>query len=76
MADPRVAELRRLYPWIAWDEPIRIRVTNHGESLAYGLCCRICIALHGLKAGEVEKHPQTPIEFAAHMAQHRAPEAA
>ena len=44
-------ELRRRYPEIPWDQPVRIKVLAGSPGW---WVCRVCIALHGLKASELE----------------------
>lgn len=58
------AVLRERFNLIAWDEPLRVAVL--GED-GYGLACRYCIAHDGLKASEVNQHPQTYADFEEHL---------
>jgi len=54
----RERELERLYPTIAWREPVGVRLLN-GSYHHYA--CRFCIALKGLYGADVPELP-TDIE--------------
>ena len=43
--------MRRMFPAIKWDEPIKITVIGKHPLF----CCRLCIADRGLKATDVDK---------------------
>jgi len=58
-------KLELTYPGLPWRYPLACRVST-GET---GLGCRLCIAMHGIKAEEISDLPQTQDEFAAHMRQ-------
>lgn len=47
-------ELRSRFPSIEWDEPVRIKVPGGPPGR---WVCRFCIALHGLKAAEIDACP-------------------
>lgn len=46
----KLAELEGLYPSIKWREPIMASATRTAPAV---MCCRVCIALHGLRTDEV-----------------------
>lgn len=38
-------------PYIAWTEPVRITVGGHAPVF----CCRVCIAMEGIRGADVEE---------------------
>jgi hypothetical protein len=61
----RERELERLYPTIAWREPLAVkRFDLRGEFFA----CRFCIALVGLKGKDVARLPTDREEVRRHIA--------
>lgn len=51
---PQLTPLEQLwaaFPWIEWDEPVKVTVI--GAANGDALCCRVCIALDGTTGAEV-----------------------
>lgn len=61
--------MRRMFPSIQWDEPIKITVMGKNPLF----CCRLCIANRGLKATDVDKQGfQTTEAFHQHYGETHA----
>lgn len=56
-------DLERLYPEIPWRRPVIVHRTDGAKCYA----CRVCIALDGLHATEIEQLPQTPEAHEEHF---------
>jgi hypothetical protein len=62
-------DLMRRYPEILWDKPVKVSVEGAGERWA----CRLCIAVQGLRASELDRTPFVFRDRAAakeHVQQH------
>lgn len=57
-------ELLSQFPYIAWRAPLPVRLSKDGNNY-YG--CRICIAQHGIRGGDVPALPTTQEGFATHL---------
>lgn len=67
-AQQSARDCERAYPWIPWRTPLRVEIVDG----ASGYACRICVALHGLKAEDVGLLWETPEAVEAHTrASHR-----
>jgi hypothetical protein len=62
--------LRERYPEIPWDQPVLIRIEPY-DDLPWWVC-RICIALHGLKARDIiqQRKPEFVYRERAHALMH------
>jgi hypothetical protein len=61
--DMNEQQLREKFPALSWNEPISIVVLGKGRRLG----CRLCIAMYGLKAQDLEKLMETEEEFQNHL---------
>lgn len=66
----REQELEEQYPDIKWREPV-ILVGIHTGTQRFG--CRFCIAMHGLKAGELFKLPLVAEAIERHIEKEHPP---
>lgn len=59
-------DLLTVFPWVEWRKPVTIE-TAQGR----WLCCRVCIAMHGLHEEDVpERGFETHESFRAHFEEH------
>jgi hypothetical protein len=56
-------DLRAAFPWIAWDEPLRVDRSDSVTRFA----CRLCVARHGLKGMHISDLPRSREEALAHI---------
>lgn len=56
--------IERSMPDIRWRSPLRVTVMGTSDTR---LCCRFCIAMHGLKAADVKIKPKTLEDFCRHL---------
>lgn len=57
------AELRKMFPEIKWDTPVRVQVVDEPPRFL----CRYCIAKEGLKAREVQSRGGGYEDIVAHI---------
>jgi hypothetical protein len=66
MSDVEILESR--FPEIRWSEPVPVTVTG---VVVGALCCRVCIALYGLRGRDVSAWAfNTRAEFDEHFREH------
>jgi hypothetical protein len=65
-------DLMRRYPEILWEKPVKVMVVGTGERWA----CRLCIAVQGLRASELDRTPfvyRDRAEAEEHVREHANP---